>query len=74
MKTAAQRAAKRAARARRPIDRSTWKCSGCGGRHPLNERCPIPRRVAPLAPFGTPFGGLELAVIGALEAAGKGRK
>lgn len=72
MKTQAQRAAKRAVRARRPIDRSTWKCP-CGDRHPINERCPIPRRRA-VDPFADPFGGLGLAVLGALAAAGKGRK
>lgn len=63
MRTAAQRAAKRKARESRPEKAGTRRCSHCHERHPHNERCPIPRDVAP-----TPFGGLELGVLGALAA------
>jgi hypothetical protein len=78
MKSPAQRAAKRQARESRGAKRSTWYCSHCRGRHPLNERCPIPRRAPPptiLDPgFGDPFGGLNVAVLAAVAAADRGRK
>lgn len=42
--TAPQRAQKRWRRERRASKLTTWYCSNCGKRHPLNERCPVPKR------------------------------
>lgn len=43
MKTAAQRAAKRAVREKRPEKETTWYCAGCKARHPYGQQCPAPR-------------------------------
>ena len=40
---AAQRAAKRVKRERRPEKASSWYCAGCKSRHPSGQRCPTPR-------------------------------
>jgi hypothetical protein len=71
-KTEAQRAAKRRGREDRPKKDGTWRCR-CGKRHPLGERCPIPRREL-VAPYGTPLGGLEIGVLAALAAADRRKR
>lgn len=46
MKTAAQRAAKRAQREKRTEKEGTWYCAGCKERHLDGHRCPVPRLFA----------------------------
>jgi len=46
MKTESQRAAKRKKRESRIEKETTWYCAGCKTRHPMKEKCPIPRLFA----------------------------